>query len=86
MFPPITGFPHSFQITPHNTWSAVCVRMSWCRRSQSITPWTAVPTGGSSPSSVCHTSSPSLRTPVTRASPPAQLSKPVSWGWPPPVG
>ena len=28
MFPPVTGTCHSFQITPHSTCSAVCVRMS----------------------------------------------------------
>ena len=35
MFPPVTGTRHSFQMTPHSTWSAVWVRMSACRRSQS---------------------------------------------------
>ena len=28
MFPPVTAFPHSFQITPHSTCIAECVRMS----------------------------------------------------------
>ena len=37
---------------------------------------------GSSPSSECHTSSPSLRTSTTGR----PASVPVSWGWPPPVG
>ena len=27
MFPPVTGTPHSFQITPHSTWRAVWVRI-----------------------------------------------------------
>ena len=34
---PSTALPHSFQITPHNTCIAVCVRMSRWRRSQSMT-------------------------------------------------
>ena len=52
MFPPVTGTRHSFQITPHSTCSAVWVRMSAWRRSQSIV---AVdlgrPTAGSGPPS-----------------------------------
>ncbi len=65
MLPPVTGVAHSFQITPHRMWSAVWVLMSRWRRSQSISPVTAVPTGGGSPSTVCHTVAPSARTPVT---------------------
>ena len=66
MFPPVTGTRHSFQITPHSTWSAVWVRMRAWRRSQSISPSTSVPTagarrrrGGATPRS------PSLRTSTT---------------------
>ena len=43
MLPPVTALPHSFQITPHSTCIAVCVRMSWCRRSQSTAPVTSSP-------------------------------------------
>ena len=83
MFPPVTGTRHSFQMTPHSTWSAEWVRISACRRSQSISPATSVPTAGARrPSTVCQTSSPSLRTSIT-VSP---ASVPVSWGCPPPVG
>ncbi len=85
MFPPVTGTPHSCQITPHSTWSAEWVRISACRRSQSISPVTAVPTAGTGPSTVCQISGPSLRTATTLASPPAWRRTPVSWGWPPPV-
>ena len=38
MFPPVTGTRHSFQITPHSTCSAVWVRISRWRRSQSSSP------------------------------------------------
>ena len=38
MFPPVTGTPHSFQMTPHSTWSAVWVRIRAYRRSQSSSP------------------------------------------------
>ena len=86
MLPPVTGTPHSFQMTPHSTWRAVWVRMRRWRRSQSIVPSTSVPTAGTGPSSVCHTSAPCLRTSTTRASPPSHRSVPVSCGWPPPVG
>ena len=86
MFPPVTGTDHSFQITPHSTCSAVWVRMRACRRSQSISPCTLAPTGGTSPSRRCQVPSASLRTSTTRAEPPSQPSVPVSWGWPPPVG
>ena len=65
MFPPVTALPHSFQMTPHSTCIAACVRISWWRRSQSTTPVTSSPTAGTAPSSVCQTSSPSLRTSVT---------------------
>ena len=47
MFPPVTGTAHSFQITPHSTCSAVWVRISAWRRSQSTSPCTAAPTAGS---------------------------------------
>ena len=46
MLPPVTGTPHSFQMTPHSTWRAVWVRMSRWRRSQSIVPSTSAPTAG----------------------------------------
>ena len=88
MFPPVTGTFHSFQITPHKMCIAVCVRISWKRRSASTRPDTVVPTAGTSPSNSCHTheKAPSvdepLRTFTTRA--PARV--PVSCGWPPPVG
>ena len=45
MFPPVTAVRHSFQITPHSTCSAVWVRISAWRRSQSISPWTVVADG-----------------------------------------
>ena len=60
MSPPVTCAPKSRQITPHSTCSAVCVRMSLCRRSQSMTPVTTSPTAGAPPSSWC-TTAPSLR-------------------------
>ena len=52
MLPPVTGTDHSFQITPHSTCSAVWVRIRAWRRSQSISPCTGVPTGGTSPSTL----------------------------------
>ena len=84
MFPPVTGTRHSFQITPQSTCSAVWVRIRPWRRSQSTLPWTWSPTAGSgsTPSTECQTSSPSLRTSTTGS----PASWPVSWGCPPPVG
>ena len=68
MFPPVTGTRHSFQITPHSTCSAVWVRMSAWRRSQSIDavrPWCPIAGSGAPSARVCHTRSPSLRTSTT---------------------
>ena len=87
MFPPVTGTCHSFQITPHSTCIAVCVRISWWRRSQSISPLTVAPTAGSGPpSTVCHTTSPESPYSFFTADTGMPASVPVSLGWPPPVG
>ena len=72
MFPPVTAVDHSFQITPHSTCSAVWVRISACRRSQSTSPWTAAPTGGQraiSGDGVPHHVAVPLRTSTTRRAP-----------------
>ena len=70
-------------MTPHRMCSAVWVRIRAWRRSQSISPRTGSPAGGTvEPSRVCQTAAWPL-TSVTSAEPPAQLSVPVSWGWPP---
>ena len=65
MFPPVTGTRHSFQITPQSTCSAVCVRISAWRRSQSTSASTSSPTVGGTPSMTCQTSPSALRTSVT---------------------
>ena len=81
--------PHSFQITPHRTWSAVCVRIRAWRRSQSI-----VAVNGDADRRPIVTRQRVPHAPVAvagladvddRASPPSHVSTPVSWGWPPPV-
>ena len=47
MFPPVTRAPKSRNTTPHSTCRPEWVRISAVRRSSSMAPRTAVPTGGS---------------------------------------
>ena len=70
MLPPVTWAPKSRQMTPQRTWSAVCVRINWCRCCQFSVPITASPTAGAEPSSSCQISPSRRRTPTTRRSMP----------------
>ena len=47
MFPPVTRAPKSRNTTPQSTCRPEWVRISAVRRSSSMAPRTAVPTGGS---------------------------------------
>ena len=70
MLPPVTGMANSAQTTPHSTCSAVCVRISRWRRSQSSSPCTSVPgAGSSSVSSQCQIRPCSRLTRVTASGP-----------------
>ena len=88
MFPPVTAVPHSFQITPQSTCSAVWVRISAWRRSQSSAPVDRrrPPSGTGAVERCARRPRPACVTSVTCASPSGPARVPVSWGWPPPVG